>query len=211
MSAVNIKGYNNNLVFVFGEGTCEDFIACLEDKFSSNNQVFKGSQVVFRGQGLTRLDSDEIASLQRLCLDYGMVLNNASETPKTSESPRKKNSVSDLIIRRTLRSGQKIHSEGSVIVWGDVHESAEIMAGRDIVVLGKLQGVAHAGCYGDLTSTVFALTLAPSQIRIGDKISRSSENSVVNSYPEIAYVEGDNIYIKEYHTGDNLIPGKGKR
>lgn len=208
MSVVNIKGYNNNLVFVFGEGTYEDYLNHLQKKFSSNNQVFKGSQVVFRGDGLKQLLSDEIVSLQRLCLDYGMVLNNATpEAPKKDETPREKDSshADDLIIRRTLRSGQRLHSEGSVIVWGDVHESAEIVAARDIIVLGKLQGTVHAGCFGDLTSTVFALILAPSQIRIGDKISRSSENNIVNSYPEIAYVDGDNIYIKEYHPGDNVI------
>jgi septum site-determining protein MinC len=205
MSIVNIKGYNNNLVFVFGEeGSCPEYLSYLNEKFSSNNQVFKGSQVIFRGEGLKKLLSEEIASLQRLCLDHGMILNNAAETSKPNRTRPQIDPGSDLIIRRTLRSGQKIHSEGSVIVWGDVHESAEIVAAGDIVVLGKLRGIAHAGCYGDLTSTVFALTLAPSQIRIGDKISRSSENSVINPYPEIAYVEGDNIYIKEYHPRDNL-------
>ena len=204
MSVVNIKGYNNNLVFVFGKGTFEEYTNYLQQKFSGNSQVFKGSQVVFRGDGLQNLLSEEIASLQRLCLDYGMVLNNAAEAPKKSETPRKKESGGDLIIRRTLRSGQKVHSEGSVIIWGDVHESAEIIAGRDIIVLGKLQGIAHAGCYGDMTSTVFALTLAPSQIRIADKISRSSESGIINTYPEFAYVEGDNIYIKQYDPRDNF-------
>lgn len=205
MSVINIKGYNNNLVFVFGKGTYEEYTNYLNQKFSENGQVFKGSQVVFRGDGLKNLLGEEIALLQRLCLDYGMVLNNAAEAPKKNEASAKIASGGDLIIRRTLRSGQKVHSEGSVIIWGDVHESAEIIAGRDIVVLGKLQGIAHAGCYGDVTSTVFALTLAPSQIRIADKISRSSENSIVNSYPEIAYVEGDSIYIKQYDPKDNFI------
>jgi septum site-determining protein MinC len=205
MSAVNIKGYNNNLVLVFGKGTFAEYTECLQEKFTSNSQVFKGSQVIFRGDGLKNLLSEEISSLQRLCLDYGMVLNNAAETPKKNEAPKEKESDNDLIIRRTLRSGQKIRSEGSVIIFGDVHESAEIIAGRDIIVLGKLQGIAHAGCYGDITSTVFALTLSPSQIRIADKISRSSENSITNPYPEIAYVEGDNIYIKQYDPKDNII------
>jgi septum site-determining protein MinC len=207
MAAVNIKGYNDNLVLVFGEGTFKDYVDCLQEKFSSNNQVFKGSQVVFRGDGLKNLLSEEISALQRLCLDYGMVLNNAAEPPKKRETPCNKQSDGDLIIRRTLRSGQKVHSEGSVIVFGDVHESAEIIAGQDIVVLGKLRGIAHAGCYGDRTSTVFALTLAPSQIRIADKISRSSENSVTNSYPEIAYIEDENIYIKQYDPKDSTISG----
>lgn len=207
MSIVNIKGYNNNLVFIFGEGTCEEYLTYLQEKVTGNSQLFKGSRVVFKGDGLKQLTGEELASLQRLCLDFGMVLNNA-DAPRKTESTREKGIARDLIIRRTLRSGQKVHSEGSVVIWGDVHESAEIVAAQDIIILGKLQGVAHAGCYGDLASTVFALTLAPSQIRIGDKISRSSGNNEVNPYPEIAYVEGDNIYIKEYHPRDSAIISK---
>lgn len=203
MSIVKIKGYNNDLVFVFTEGSFDEYRSHLEQKFISNSQLFKGSRVIFKGEGVNRLKSNEIASLQRLCLDYGMLLDNGAPPRKSAPAPEK-TAPHDLIIRRTLRSGQKVHGEGSIVVWGDVHESAEIVAARDIIVLGKLQGTVHAGCYGDLNSTVFALTLAPTQIRIGDMISRSSENSVTNSYPEIAYVDGENIYIREYHAGDSI-------
>jgi septum site-determining protein MinC len=63
----------------------------------------------------------------------------------------------------TLRSGQRIETEHSVIVFGDVNSGAEIIAGGDIVVLGKLRGVAHAGAY-DTTGggrVIFALGLQP--------------------------------------------------
>lgn len=198
MAVINIKGFNNNLVFILAEGTFEDYWAFLTDKFESNIQLFKGSQIIFRGDGLKNLAYHEIAKLQKLCLDYGMVLNN---TEMVKEKPIIEK---DLIIRKTLRSGQKIHSEGSLIIWGDVHESAEITAARDIIVLGKLEGIAHAGCYGDSASIIFALNLAPRQIRIGDKISRNSDNDTVSNYAEIAYVEGDNICIREYKSRETI-------
>lgn len=208
LAKLDIKGVNNNLVFVFGNGSYDEYLAILQAKVASNQQLFAGSPVLFQGEGLQELSHEDLASLQRFCLDYGMVLNNTSEPspPRVEKkSPIKQeaaNGNSDLILYKTLRSGQKVHSDGSIFIWGDVHESAEITAGKDVVVLGKLEGLAHAGCFGDVSSTIFALQLSPRQIRIGDRFSRSSGDLVKNSYPEIAYVEADTICIKEYTTRD---------
>jgi septum site-determining protein MinC len=193
VARVDIKGLNKGLVFVFSGGNGEEYQAIIKNKIDSNPKIFNGSPVVFQGEGLKTLSYQEIAALQRLCLDYGMILNNMSLPSKAEKSSGK-----DLIIYKRLRSGQKVHSEGTIIIWGDVHESAEITAARDVVVMGKLEGIAHAGCYGDNASTVFALNLCPRQLRIGDRISRSSGEQQKSPYPEIAYVEGDNICIKEY-------------
>lgn len=107
-------------------------------KISNIQQMFSGSRVIFQGRGLAKLSREEISSLQRLCLDNDMILNN---TPPPVDKPVRQHHSSDgkdLIVRRNIRSGQKVHSEGSVVIWGDVHESAEITAARDIIVLGKL-------------------------------------------------------------------------
>jgi len=193
LAKVDIKGVNKNLVFVFTNGTGEEFEAILRNRFESNRQLFEGSPVLFQGEGLQHLSQGEVASLQRLCLDYGMILHNV-HVP----SRREKSTGEDLFIYRTLRSGQKLHSEGSMIIWGNVHESSEITAAKDVIVLGKLEGIAHAGCYGDVSSTIFALNLCPKQLRIGDKISRAPGDYVKNPVPQMAYTEGDNICIKEY-------------
>lgn len=199
---IKIKGINNNLVFVFGNGTFEDYYAFLQERFSNNKQLFSGSQVVFKGEGLQLLNQQELSQLQRLCLDNGMILNN-KEIVLDKKSPEK-NPGRDTVIYKNIRSGQKIISEGSVLVWGDVHESAEIIAAQDIIVLGKLQGIAHAGYNGDLDSVVFALDLTPSQIRIANKISRSADEPVkAIGGPEIAFWEDDNICIKEYRSSRN--------
>ncbi|MEN6347863.1 MAG: septum site-determining protein MinC [Syntrophomonas sp.] len=194
---ITIKGLNGNLVFVFGKGSFEEYMVFLKERFESNQQLFSGSRVIFKGAGMDELSPEEIVAIQSLCLKNGMILNNLDTNPERSSSK-------DLIIHRNVRSGQKLHSEGSVIIWGDVHESAEIMAARDIIVLGKLQGIAHAGCYGELDSIIFALNLCPSQIRIGNKISRSPDDSCPSSGPEIAYWEEGNICIKKYSSKNNL-------
>lgn len=194
---ISIKGINGNLVFNFENGTFEDYFKFLTQKFSGNPRLFAGSKIIFRGEGLNTLTHEEIAKLQRLCLDYGMILNNTSNL-------QEKHSGQDIIIYRNIRSGQKIYSEGSVIVWGNVHESAEIVAARDIIILGKLEGIVHAGFYGDRNSIIFALHMAPGQIRIADIFSRSPAGYVPKDYPEIAYLEGDTICISRYVAQENL-------
>jgi len=195
---LKIKGINNNLIFIFEKsGTYKEYRTLLENKFKSNEQLFNGSRVIFKGEGLNFLSHEQIASLQKLCLEHGMILNNSGINIDRTQSK-------DTIIYKNLRSGQKIRSEGSVTVWGNVHESAEIIAAQDIIVLGKLEGIAHAGFYGDLNSVVFALNLSPSQIRIGDKISRSPKDDIKSPYPEIAYLENNIICIKKYRPTDKL-------
>ncbi|MBO8158922.1 septum site-determining protein MinC [Thermosyntropha sp.] len=194
---ISIKGINGNLVFTFSKGSFNEYIDFLRQKFSANPNLFAGSKVIFRGEGLENLSHQQIAEIQKLCLEYGVILNNTIFTPE-------KSSGNDVIVYRNVRSGQKIRSEGSVIVWGNVHESAEIIAAHDIIVLGKLEGIVHAGFYGDKNSIIFALQMAPGQIRIADKFSRSPSGHTAKDYPEIAYLEEDNICVSRYIPQENL-------
>lgn len=208
---IKIKGVNGNLLVLFDTAPFADTYRELSDTIKNNQQLFKGSRVIFSGSGLTDFSLEELAALQQLCLNYGMVLNNTELPVRKSAGAEPQPSATrsvppskDLFIHKNLRSGQKVNSEGSVVVWGDVHESAEIIAGRDIIVLGKMGGIAHAGCFGDTTSIVFALNLVPSQIRIADRISRSPEDQSTRPYPEVAYVDEDGISIKMYNPRENL-------
>ena len=80
-----------------------------------------------------------------------------------------------MLIRRTLRSGHVIRHPGHVVVIGDINPGAEIVAGGNVVVWGRIRGVVHAGATGDTNAVVCALDLAPTQLRIGTQISISPE------------------------------------
>ncbi len=71
----------------------------------------------------------------------------------------------------TLRGGQALHHIGNVVIVGDVNPGAEVIASGDIVVFGTLRGVAHAGAQGNVGARVFALELAPTQLRIAAAIA----------------------------------------
>jgi septum site-determining protein MinC len=98
-----------------------------------------------------------------------------------------------LVVRRTLRSGQSLRHPGSIAVIGDVNPGAEIIAGGDIVVWGKLRGTAHAGALGDEDAVVCALDLAPTQLRIGGRITRSPDDRRRKARPETARVRDGQI------------------
>ena len=42
----------------------------------------------------------------------------------------------------SLRSGQRVEFEGSLVILGDVNAGAEVVAGENVVVVGILRGLA---------------------------------------------------------------------
>ena len=79
---------------------------------------------------------------------------------------------STLMVRKSLRSGQSIFHDGTIIVLGDVNPGAEVIATGHIFVIGSLRGIAHAGAHGDAKAVVFASRLQPTQLRIADFITQ---------------------------------------
>jgi septum site-determining protein MinC len=108
----------------------------------------------------------------------------------------------------SLRSGQKIYFNGSVIVAGDVNPGAEIIAEGNIIVLGALRGMAHAGCTGNEKCFAAALSLSPTQLRIGSKITYFPPDTFRNiikkkktANPSMAFIKDGRISVTElvYH------------
>jgi len=93
-----------------------------------------------------------------------------------------------LVVRRTLRSGQSLRHPGHVVVIGDVNPGAEIVAGGNIVVWGRVRGLVHAGALGDVDAVICALDLSPTQLRIAGHIARSPEGRRRKPVPEMAEV-----------------------
>ena len=130
MAVVDIKGQNNGLVFVFRPGTIDEYITELKNRFDSNPALFRGFSVTFRGEALKNLSSEELGSLQRLCLDYGLTL----ALPPTSRTTRERDAEgSDIIVKRTLRSGQKIIHDGSIVILGMSMRALRLLPPRTLL------------------------------------------------------------------------------
>lgn len=101
----------------------------------------------------------------------------------------------------TLRSGRLLESEGNMVIIGDVNPGAEVVAAGNIVVMGAVRGIIHAGCTGNRDAFIVALNMSPTQIRIADIITRPPDNEIRRVIlPERAYIKDDTIYIDEYLT-----------
>jgi septum site-determining protein MinC len=86
-----------------------------------------------------------------------------------------------MVIKRTVRSGQVIKHAGTIVILGDVNPGAELIAEGNVIVWGKLRGVVHAGASGDANATVGALSLAPTQLRIGTLIARRMRCAIASA------------------------------
>ena len=99
------------------------------------------------------------------------------------------------------------------MIIGDVNSGAELVAGGDIIVLGSLRGVAHAGAYDETGGGrfIFSIDLQPTQLRIGSLISRGSSDAPAGG-SEIARVDGTTIVVESYQSrtaAGKVGPGKG--
>ena len=80
---------------------------------------------------------------------------------------------------RSIRSGQKIEFEGSIVIVGDVNGGAEVIAVDNIVIMGALRGLAHAGAKGNTKAQISANIIDTPQLRIANivkEIDRTKEN-----------------------------------
>ena len=104
----------------------------------------------------------------------------------------------DILHEGTVRSGDRISSNGNLSIIGDVNPGAIVSAKKNIFVWGKLLGVAFAGKDGNNNASIASLYLNPLQLRIADIIAIGPKEKPKNHYPEIAVLENKTINIKPY-------------
>ena len=104
----------------------------------------------------------------------------------------------DLLHKGTVRSGDRITSNGNLCIIGDVNPGAIVSAKKNIYVWGKLLGIACAGNGGNKSASIASLYLNPLQLRIADVIAIGPKDKPKNYYPEIAVVDKQTINIIPY-------------
>ena len=102
----------------------------------------------------------------------------------------------DILHEGTVRSGDRISSNGNLCIIGDVNPGAIVSAKKNIYVWGKLLGIAFAGKSGNKNSSIASLYLNPLQLRIADVIAIGPKDKPKNYYPEIAVIDKQTIIIK---------------
>jgi septum site-determining protein MinC len=104
-----------------------------------------------------------------------------------------------LFLKETLRSGRSLSHEGHIVIIGDVNPGAEVMAGGDVLVWGRLRGLVHAGAMGDETAVICALDLNPTQLRIANQIAITPHEPGRTPHPEQAAIKDGQIIAERWH------------
>ena len=104
----------------------------------------------------------------------------------------------DIIHKGTVRSGDRISSNGDLFIMGDVNPGAIVSANNNIYVWGKLLGIALAGENGNKNASIASLFLSPLQLRICEIVAIGPKDNPKHQYPEVAILESQKIIIKPY-------------
>ena len=100
-----------------------------------------------------------------------------------------------LYLEITVRSGVEIRHPGTVIILGDLNPGGIVIADGDIIIWGRLRGIAHAGAGGNRECLIMALQMEPTQLRIADAVARAPEKPPMQFSPEVAHITPQGIRI----------------
>jgi len=220
VDTVTIKGTSEGLVITLGAGPLHEVLAEMEARLRAKASFFRGGRVALHvgdrplsvdrlqdigetlqalGMGLWAVSSDHpttVTTVREMGLE-NIVPVQAGLSPPPAGLPSREE-IPGLVLRRTLRSGQAVRHAGHVVLIGDVNPGAEIVAGGDIVIWGRLKGNAHAGAMGDEQAVICALQMQPNQIRIGSHIARPPDRSWRPKAPEKASIQDGLIVVERW-------------
>lgn len=102
-----------------------------------------------------------------------------------------------LMLRGRVRSGQKVEAKNHVLITGDVNPGAQIIAGGDILIMGRLLGHVHAGYPDDQSAIILALDFRPTQLQIGEYAAAVIDDKKTDRV-EFASVINEGVLVQDY-------------
>lgn len=181
---VNINLKRDNIVIKLDEDASQkQIIDVLNQKLPELKKLYQGecTPIVITGKILKNKEIDEIYELIKKYIDVKIDF----ESPRTlglhgiKKTYNQEIAVSETKFHRgAVRSGQKIEYEGSLVILGDVNDGAEIIAGDNIVILGALRGLAHAGAKGNKNAIIAATSIEAPQLRIADTVREIEKGEI---------------------------------
>lgn len=108
-----------------------------------------------------------------------------------------------VIVARTVRSGSRMVSGGSLVVLGDVNAGGELVADGDVIVTGLLRGMAHAGASGNESALIYAERILASQLRIAGAVAQGDPQAAEASgrRHEVALLKDGAIVVRPWSAG----------
>lgn len=210
-NSVVIKSFPNGIVLHLDpEMPFDTLILDVADKFRESSSFFKDAKMALsiKGRALTDQQEQQIldaisenSNLRIICLvgeDDATNQNFVKALQQTDFSDESGTGSEGQFYRGTLKNGQVLETESSIVILGDVYPGSAIISAKDIIVLGGLFGKAYAGGNGNKNHYVTALEMAPEKLKIGDFKYKAKEKTSKWSIkpkvqPKIAYVKDEKV------------------
>ncbi len=94
----------------------------------------------------------------------------AQREPEAPAKPTPVHAPRTLVVKRPVRSGQRVYARGGdVVVLAQVGSGAEVMADGHVHIYGALRGRALAGVRGDTEARIFCQSLDPELVAVAGR------------------------------------------
>lgn len=210
MSLIVMKSYQNGIsLHMDADAPFEEIILEIAKKFSDARAFFKDIKVALslEGRNLSAEQEKLIvqtitdnSDVQIICLIGRNEESNKGIIKALKRVETEKEEYNGRFHKGTLRAGQSLETEGSIVIIGNVEKGARVVASKDIVVIGSLLGEAYAGANGDNSRYVVALKFEPTKCKIADLVYRNKERSIFankNKFvPQIASIKKGEILLE---------------
>lgn len=227
-STISIKGIRDGLLVSLGRGAWAAVEVALIDTIQMRAKFFEGARVALQVGERTLERDEIRKLREKLAEHDVTLWAILGKSPETIRAARREGLETELaeaatlteedteqggelppidsneygsngvLVKNTLRSGRIVRHVGHVVVIGDVNPGAQIIAGGDVLVWGRLRGTVHAGANGDESAVVCSLDLRPMQLRIANHVAIAPDDGRPRPRPEIASVREGQIVAEEW-------------
>jgi septum site-determining protein MinC len=243
-ATVRIRGRPGGvLVEIEDEGEWSEILELLEQRLAAAEGFFRGGKAVVE-IGKRDVYEDELRQARDMLARHDMTLavvrstsdltlqsslllglSTSSQAEAPLEADREMAPVVPItqpkspyfVHNGTLRSGQVLRKAESIMIVGDVNPGAKVISGGDVMVWGRLRGMAYAGATGNKGARVAAIEFSPTQLRIASVTAVPPEApkkrglrfwkkpTTPQNRPEVAHVSNGRIVVELW---DDSKPGR---
>ena len=202
MNYINVSQKNNLVIIkINSEANFTDIITQIKRKVAQLAKIYKEEKtpILITGKVLKNKEMDKIEEIIKEKLDVDVDFDMPKELGLSNIKKTFVQEVSNSetkFHRGSIRSGQRIEEEGSIVILGDVNSGAEVIAADNIVVLGALRGLAHAGAKGNRKAIIAAGRLDTVQLRIANVVKEINRDEEPLHREAYIFINKDQIIIE---------------
>lgn len=194
--SINLKK-NQILIKINDDAEQNEIVENLKKKLPELKKLYKDEKtpIMVTGKILKNKEIDQIQNIikEKIDVEIDFDMPKSLGLSSITRTFNKEIAMSETKFHKgSLRSGQRMEVEGSLVILGDVNSGAEVMASDNIVVLGALRGLAHAGAKGNKQAIIAAGLLDTVQIRIANVVKEIDRDEEPMHKQAYVYIDDEN-------------------